>query len=702
MKCRAILLLILFCLSSFPAFLLANDCADQLTTMSYKFQWQGKTLELNSKGLTHIEAGELVEKEFSKEDGGSILLPVISGGIHTVEGMEKFLHHRSDIQPFWKTLPGLNISISLPSYGTRYVSYAGENGVIYFHFFQSQNAFHRKALKNTEPSELKHVRSGYGWKLLFPAETDRTTLINGIREALKNATIMGSGQGERGGFYLKGHFTMKLKSKNKKKVSIQIQMNVNSNNEIVSVFPTWDQKIGINFFHHAHAITGPPATQNGVIVFKAIRKDDSVEFQQVINELNQGFGRRWLPPQKILERPTSQLFREELGEEKKRQWVHTKQKTGLGLNATDLANYLSFLHDNPFIHVPYFERSIFFPTTDQNFINRHNVYQNTIDTLDIVWNYDREHGTYLASSAALRVLKQRIVFPYSHDIVEAKRLFNHFLRYLDFEGDGEALTKFIQGLETTVGQSAILIDSELIPWQVPDRLMAPVDFMRLDEILSVFSHYEGLNRPPAEIQKIIASMKVDSIEAYHAWYSSFYTWNEMTPTHILLMRTLSQIRRLNKPNAKALQRGEAFVNRLVKRSQNLKMGVIYRSNRGERAEGWLRSLLAFFNINKFAEGYYLMAGNHERAQVVFSDRQFILSKLLKCVPSLYRNQIELVSGRNSCPFCLFVEATGTQSFSDEEKIALTGLIAEIQDIYSKMVERGELPGLKVEYVVPSQ
>lgn len=122
---------------------------------------------LSEKAKKHIFEGEIVSSGPSKT-------PKIKGGLHTAQALEKFVALRPDIS-------NIHDFAESKSKDWYHLSHS-DSGVIYARLPES--AYTKASLKNLWSSDI-HLKNGYLWKTLFPANMSPTDIESAIDAILK-------------------------------------------------------------------------------------------------------------------------------------------------------------------------------------------------------------------------------------------------------------------------------------------------------------------------------------------------------------------------------------------------------------------------------------------------------------------------------------------------------------------------------------
>lgn len=198
--------------------------------------------ELGEPAFNHIISGETTDRPI-KTATGTVVEPVLAGGLHTYDGWLRFvsqhpkivhlMQFRTDVDDGWWFAREL------------------QNGVITLKI--PRRLFNRGAASITQQPDT-HYKSGYLWKTLFPRSYSEDNILDAIGEALQklNRELSDKLSAIKPDGVLYGYaavdspFTAML-------IRIQVR-----GNQIMSAFPAWDQPFTGNNgkpYSHAHSIS---------------------------------------------------------------------------------------------------------------------------------------------------------------------------------------------------------------------------------------------------------------------------------------------------------------------------------------------------------------------------------------------------------------------------------------------------------------
>ena len=198
--------------------------------------------ELGEPAFNHIISGETTDRPV-KTPAGTVVEPVLSGGLHTYDGWLRFLSRHPKIVHLMQFRMGVDDGW--------WFARELQNGVITLKI--PRRLFNKGAANITQQPDT-HYKSGYLWKTLFPRTYSEDDILQAIGEALgkldRELSDELSAAKPDGVLYgyaaVDAPFTAML-------IRIQVR-----GNQIMSAFPAWDQPLTGNNgkpYSHAHSIS---------------------------------------------------------------------------------------------------------------------------------------------------------------------------------------------------------------------------------------------------------------------------------------------------------------------------------------------------------------------------------------------------------------------------------------------------------------
>lgn len=210
------------------------------TTFPMKFGDAGQ-YELSEEAFRHIVWGDTAVRTVKSADGRDHEV-VLSGGLHTYQGWEKF----AALHPKIVHLLQFQVGVHDAWYFAREL----QNGVI---TLKIPRRLFTKGAAGITRSPDNYYKSGYLWKTLFPTSYTEEDILRAIGEALLNIDREDSTSptAEQPAAVLYGYASI-----DDPLASIKVRIQVRGN-QIMSAFPAWEQPMTGNngkAYSHEHSI----------------------------------------------------------------------------------------------------------------------------------------------------------------------------------------------------------------------------------------------------------------------------------------------------------------------------------------------------------------------------------------------------------------------------------------------------------------
>jgi hypothetical protein len=198
--------------------------------------------ELGEHAFTHIISGETTDRPV-KTPAGTVVEPVLAGGLHTYDGWLRFVSRHPKIVHLMQFRMGVDDGW--------WFARELQNGVITLKI--PRRLFNKGAASITQQPDT-HYKSGYLWKTLFPRSYSEDDIVAAIREALGklDRELSDELSAAKSDGVLYGYAAVDAPS-----TAMLIRVQVRGN-QIMSAFPAWDQPFTGNNgkpYSHAHSIS---------------------------------------------------------------------------------------------------------------------------------------------------------------------------------------------------------------------------------------------------------------------------------------------------------------------------------------------------------------------------------------------------------------------------------------------------------------
>lgn len=424
----------------------------------------GKKYYLSQRAIEHIINGEFSIQPIGNGQKKSIL----AGGLHIKDGFELFLNKHPTIAHLYN----YNSTLHEDWFYVREL----QNGVLTAKL--PRTLFNKRAASATLAVD-KYYISGYLWKTLFPEGTDETKLIAYIKEGLENLDLEKSEDNQLTGYCNIQSDPTKI---------IRLMYFVHDDKNIASCFPTWTQPYTGNngkAFSHKHVLSYPIVQSAILINHEFDRKklpltkldidllenkvallagEEDIKIEKDIKNLNIKLSFNRIPDLILFEHEifsllenTPKIFQErdipeplnyEEYEENRNKILNNFTKEN---NANTIEEIIKYIRSLSIIKYN-FEYSTYIYNNFSKILvhfnplyNCANIYENIIESIKIIYNWDNRHKSFYLSTNLDYILENLITFDF-YDQIQKKRILT-LIGNLCYEyHDISIIEKFINAL----------------------------------------------------------------------------------------------------------------------------------------------------------------------------------------------------------------------------------------------------------------
>lgn len=412
--------------------------------------------ELTEDALKHIVWGESSVRPVDTPNG-RVGIPVLSGGLHTYAGWQKFVADHPNVAH----LLAFRVGVHEAWWFARELA----NGVITLKI--PRHLFTGSAASITQQPD-NYYRSGYLWKTLFPTKYSEDDIIQAIREALINIDqeLSEPPTQEKPAGIIYGYaavndpFTAML-------VRIQVR-----GNKILSAFPAWDQPhIGNNGkpYSHVHSIS----------FLIAASVVDAQKYEQ-------GWGRTFSPlgfdvrhlvantPRFI--RSRRRRNRADPVNVRHEARARDLMRFASRCTAAEVEEITSYLADHPCAKDPFGAQVAIYRRLKEELdrstelFNAAQLTENIGECLWVLNTYDAENGTRRTIEAITRFLGMALVHTGGLNTLMFKALIGDMVTLAINHNDPTALRDVLNVLASSPCRAALYTEFDLLTFLAPDEL----------------------------------------------------------------------------------------------------------------------------------------------------------------------------------------------------------------------------------------
>lgn len=433
---------------------------------------------ISEASIQHILNGDISERQDRDRSNLTILVPVIAGGLHTVDGAKEFLKRRPDIRHGLQFEPEADQSW--------YYARELQNGVILLKI--PRQAFQSKAAKLTEFPET-YYKSGYLWKTLFPKAFKREDILRVIDEALhrkdeeetKDDLIIG---------YTNTDDLFKVL-----KIRIQIR-----GTEIMSAFPTWGQPMTGNNgkpFSHIEAINTVISLSS---VFLLGEDNFLTEYSLTCDELKlQDLYQS--TPKFLLKRNKPRTDNRIIYRQVRAEYL---QREASKLTENEIDAVVSLITRDEYLRYPFVVMNAIYGRCyatiqrHKEYANAVALYQNLYEALILLNSWDLLNNSRKAVFVIHRLLKTRFINTGGLDQWELKRLSNLIADIIKSYASPDVVFEYLSALSVSPVRVAFFVEFDVNPF-----------FNQKGEIIGINDHWEKPMLFPYYLEYVVQNLGIN-------------------------------------------------------------------------------------------------------------------------------------------------------------------------------------------------